>query len=52
MCFVPVHKSLRGRVVGRKKHPKTSKSNRIAHKCLHPSLTNVCKESGALKMPR
>ena len=52
MCFVPVHKSLRGRVVGRKKHPKTSKGNRIAHKCLHPSLTNVCKESGALKMPR
>jgi len=52
MCFVPVHKSLRGCVVGRKKHLKTSKGNRVAHKCLHPSLTNVCKESGALKMPR
>ena len=47
-----VQKFLHTLVVSHKKHPKTSKSNRVAHKCLHPSLTNVCKESGVLKMPR
>ena len=54
-----VQKFLHTLVVSHKKHPKTSKGNRVAHKCLQcrsqmlaVSLTNVCKNSGAFKKPR